>query len=247
MPIRSIGNSPIRNVSSRSPLEADLKTAAQLKTALNEAPFLARSCPAPKLNARDQWHAPNGNQLIPVMLHRGFRQSNGFEDGQGDHPTPPIWQSTVAFVDPKTNQYYKGEFTATESGLRRYFEGPVDLPAGVQFKGKRFTSQEMESLTKAANERPKADRRTMLMTLETYEYQISWDGKRPAAVRERVRNLKIDMLASDPYQPDPNGYVTHGLALANDPNKVVFERIRGGRKEYSQPIDLRFGCLQPEP
>lgn len=224
------------------PKPADIKLAKSLKETLSKitdfGPPLAHEA-SPKRNSKDQWHAPNGNPLIPVML--------SLPNGTSKE------MSSIGFVDPKTNLLYRGQFlgTCTENvrtgngEVKQFFRGPVALPPGTQFTGKTFPPGDVKALTKAASGPVKADKAAWTKMLDAYQYQIEWNGQR---VPGKSTFLKQDMLGCDDGGnplPDSTGYSYYAIGHSSDPNKVVFMRMSGPHKKYSQPIDLRFGLLPP--
>jgi hypothetical protein len=232
MPVQQVRSaSAARPSSSAHPSSADLKTATQLKGAINEVLMRVRfgnplsAAESPKTNAKGEWRAPNGDRLIRVALST---PPPGMADGM----------SRSAYVDPKTNQFYEATFGGI-AGLRM-FHGPLALPTGTRFKGKDFNAKDIEALTNSANVGGQGNhaipgKTTILNALGTYEFHklIKYGAKGPAAA---------DVLKKVPLKKDnhPDGYTYTGLVLKSDPNKVIIQRSGGlaGLSTYSQTIDV---------
>lgn len=219
--------------SATSVTAADLKTAAHLKTSIKEQLKLVRfGAPLkpneqPTANAKNEWKAPNGDRLVRVQLSA---------------PPPPgsaDMMSQSAYVNPKTNQVYVGEFGGI-AGVRM-FHGPISLPTNAQFKGSRtFSAKDIAALTQAANGGSKPTtatptREKMLAALGANEFHhlIKWSAKGPKAA---------DVLKTVPLKKEnhPDGYAWVGLVLKSDPNKVIIQRSGGlaGLTQYTQPLDV---------
>jgi hypothetical protein len=208
---------------------ADLKTAAKLKPAVLDVlkrvrfgnPLPAAQCPKP--DAKGEWRAPNGDRLIEVKLST---PPPGMMDGM----------SSSAFVNPKTNQFYSGEFGGI-AGLHN-FHGPMALPKGTEFHGKTFSAADISALTAAANGKAPSGKiptkAQILGAMGAFEFHkmLRWGAKGPAA---------SDVLKTVPLEKSnhPDGYNYTGLVLKSDPNKVVIKRTGGfaGLTQYSQPLD----------
>jgi len=213
------------------PSAADLKTASKLKPAILEVLKRVRfgqplsAADAPKMDAKGEWRAPNGDRLIPVTLST---PPKGMADGM----------STSGFVNPKTNSFYQGTFGGI-AGVRM-FHGPAGLPTGTQFTGKTFTAKDIAALTEAAAGKKPAtaaapSKTTILNALGTYEFHklLKYTAKGPTSA---------DVLKSVPLKKEnhPDGFTYTGLVLKSNPNKVVIQRSGGfaGITTYSQPIDV---------
>lgn len=231
MAVQQVRSAPVASKPHAGPSAADLKTAAGLKPAILEVLMRVRfgqplaAADAPKSNAKGEWRAPNGDRLIPVTMSK---PPPGMMDGM----------TSMAFVNPKTNQFYEASFGGI-AGLRA-FHGPLGLPTGTQFKGKAFSPKDIEALTAAANGTSKPSgavptKTTILNALGTYEFHkiIKYSAKGPAA---------SDVLKKVPLKADhhPDGFTYTGLVLKSDPHKVVIQRSGGiaGMTQYSQIIDV---------
>jgi hypothetical protein len=234
MPITQVRTNAASAAKSHSgPSAADLKTAAKLKTSVLDVLKLVRfgqplaAADQPKVNAKNEWRAPNGDRLISVTLST---PPKGTADGM----------SHAAFVNPKTNEFYEGTFGGF-AGLRQ-FHGPLALPAGTKFTGKTFTAKDIDALTAAANGKTTSTttataptKTTMLNALGTYEFHklLKYGAKGPGPSDV----LKSVLLKKENH---PDGFSYTGLVLKSNPNKVVIQRSGGfaGITTYSQPIDV---------
>lgn len=229
MAIQQVRSAPIAPKPPSGPSAADLKTAAGLKPAILEVLKRVRfgqpipAADAPKVNARGEWRAPNGDRLISVTMSKP-------PPGMMDGPT------NMAFVNPKTNQFYQGTFGGVAGS--RFFHGPMGL--GTKFTDKSFSAKDIEALTAAANHTGGAtaatpSKTTILNALGTYEFHklIKYSAKGPAAADV----LKKVALKKDNH---PDGFTYTGLVLKSNPNKVVIQRTGGiaGLNQFSQPIDV---------
>ena len=211
----------------------DLKTAAKLKSGINEVLMRVRfglplkAGEAPQRGRETGWTAPNGAKLIPVQL------SNPPPPGSADFP------NNFALVNPKTNEFYamqSGGFTGATLA-----HGPLALPANLKFKTRNMTAADMAKIEAAANHadtKPgKLPSKTKILNaLGTYEFHklVKYGNTAPPAssVAGQVK------LKSDNH---PDGYTYTALVLKSDPNKVVIQRSGGfaGLTQYSQPLNIQ--------
>src|SRR4051812_37125534 len=127
---------------------ADIKTASNLKPAINELLTKVKfgnalsQADAPHRGRESGWAAPNGDKLFPVQL------SNPPPPGSADFP------NHFALVNPKTNQFY----AMTSGGItgQPFAHAPLALPAGSKFKTKALTAADLGKLETAANHPPAA-------------------------------------------------------------------------------------------
>lgn len=216
------------------PTAADLKVATQLKGAINEQLKVVRFgaplklADQPKPNAKNEWRAPNGDRLVRVPLSA---------------PPPPgsaDMMSRAAYVNPKTNQYYVGDFGGI-AGMR-LFHGPLSLPANAQFKpaGREFSAKDIAALTASAtiggqgnHTIPSKDKILAALGANEFHKLIKWSAKGPK---------DSDVLKTVPLKQEnhPDGFSYVGLVLKSDPNKVVIKRTGGiaGLTQYTQPLDV---------
>lgn len=232
MAVQQVRSAPVATKPTTTPSAADLKAASHFKADVNEvlkrvrfgAPLAATA--APKVDAKGQWRAPNGDKLISVTLSK---PPAGMADGM----------TTLAFVNPKTNEFFHGTFGGI-AGLRQ-FHGPMQLPASSKLKDTNLSAKELEALTAAANRTSTAGGATVptktsiLNALGTYEFHklVKWSAKGP----KDAEVLKKVPLKKDGH---PDGFSYTGLVLKSNPNKVVVVRTGGiaGLTQYTQPMDV---------
>lgn len=231
MPVQQVRSTAAASTKPAALSAADLKTATKLKHAISEQLKVVRFGNAlpiaeqPKANAKGEWKAPNGDRLIRVQLSA---------------PPPPgsaDMMSSSAYVDPKTNKFYVGNFGGI-AGMRM-FHGPLSLPAGTQFKGKNFSAADIDALTASANVGGQGaqtipTKAQMLNALGANEFHhlVKWSNKAPkdGEILKKVELQKVQ---------HPDGYAYTGLVLKSDPKKVIIVRTGGfaGMTQYSQPLD----------
>lgn len=213
---------------------ADAATARGLKPAINALMMRVRVgltpvAQQPKLDAKSGlFRAPSGKLLFPVALE-----------------TPPKGGrdmfSRSALVDPTTNTFYvhtTGGFAGVST-----FNGPLGLPAEVQFKGKSASTAQLKLLQAAAAKPAKAPAFHASPTLQRASYSIGMGMRPPEGV---YAGPKVDLTVTFPNIT----YTPVWSVKTDEKNKtltVVIDASSGNpqSRAMTRPVELSIPVQRP--
>lgn len=207
----------------------DLITATKLKGAITDVlstvrlgkPLAEKDEPKPGPNGR--YTAPNGDPLIRVKL----QGSSGVAGS-----------SEYALVNPKTNEFYKEDNHGGFMHPTSYY-GPMSLPKGTRFVGKKFTEAQLQQLEKAANKGfPGPIRRDLGAVLEAHLKAGDLDFSNKAPKKEDILSEKV--------VKHEHPFTYTAIILKDDPDHVIYKKVLTGGfvpagpndGSYSQPVAI---------
>lgn len=155
---------------------------------------------APRRGPDGRMVAANGNPLICVNGEKGVSM----------------------LVDPKTNEVYKQ--------VGPMFLGPLKLPAGERFIGKKFSEAQLQTFERVANRGVPPVRRAPLgEVLERHLKKGDLKFGQPAP--------RPDDIAKQVVVKSEHPFTYYAITLKDDPNHVIFKKVLTGGFVPAGPND----------